>query len=71
MQQEQESTPVTASSTPTVPDLPRLQTSHVRSTKKNTNRKRKVDEESESVSEAETPGPKRVRISFSGQGGSQ
>lgn len=70
MQQEQESTPVTASSTPTVPDLPRLQTSHIaKSNKKNPSRKRKADDESESVSEVETPGPKRVRISFSGQGG--
>ncbi|KAI5846926.1 histone acetyltransferase subunit NuA4-domain-containing protein [Tricharina praecox] len=70
LQQEQESTPVTASSTPTVPDLPRLQTSHIaKSNKKNPSRKRKADDESESVSEVETPGPKRVRISFSGQGG--
>ena len=76
--QQDESAPVTASSTPTVPDLPRLsmQMGGGRgggggSTIKKTvnNRKRKVDDESESVSDVETPGPKRVRISFSGQGG--
>ncbi|KAI5815409.1 histone acetyltransferase subunit NuA4-domain-containing protein [Pyronema omphalodes] len=77
--QSEESAPVTAASTPTVPDLPRLQTQNAASrtaapstNKKNPNRKRKVeDDESASVSEVETPGPKRVRISFSGQNGQQ
>ncbi|KAF8246935.1 NuA4-domain-containing protein [Wilcoxina mikolae CBS 423.85] len=73
--QQDESAPVTASSTPTVPDLPRISTQMTNKSnhnnKKNPNRKRKADDESESVSEVETPGPKRVRISFSGQGGQQ
>ncbi|KAI5798868.1 histone acetyltransferase subunit NuA4-domain-containing protein [Geopyxis carbonaria] len=64
--QQEESTPVTASSTPTVPDLPRINT--VAANKRKSTKRRRVDDESESVSEVETPGPKRVRISFSGQG---
>ncbi|KAA8914663.1 histone acetyltransferase subunit NuA4-domain-containing protein [Sphaerosporella brunnea] len=68
LQQEHESTPVTAASTPTVPDLPRISAAQLQKNKKNPNKKRKADDESESVSDVETPGPKRVRISFSGQG---
>ncbi|PUU82495.1 histone acetyltransferase subunit NuA4-domain-containing protein [Tuber borchii] len=65
LKQQEDNTPVTNSSTPTVAEnAPRIGT-----TVRNKKKRRKGEDESESPSEVETPGPKRVRISFSGQGG--
>ncbi|KAG0127668.1 histone acetyltransferase subunit NuA4-domain-containing protein [Tuber indicum] len=65
LRQQEDATPVTNSSTPTIAEnAPRIGT-----TVRNKKKRRKGDDESESPSEVETPGPKRVRISFSGQGG--
>ncbi|KAL7272081.1 chromatin modification-related protein eaf6 [Rhizina undulata] len=64
LQQQEDATPATSTSTPTIPEnLPRLGAQ----SKNNKKKRRKGEDESESPSEVETPGPKRVRISFSGQ----
>lgn len=64
--QAEDSTPATAASTPTVPDMPRLST-QVSKNKKSGKRRKDNEDESASVSEVDTPGPKRVRISTSVQ----
>lgn len=64
LQQQDDATPATSTSTPTISEnLPRLSTQT-----KNKKKRRRGEDESESPSEVETPGHKRVRISFSGQG---
>ncbi|RPA96147.1 NuA4-domain-containing protein [Choiromyces venosus 120613-1] len=65
LKQQEDATPATNSSTPTVAE----NAPKVGATVRNKKKRRKGDDESESPSEVETPGPKRVRISFSGQGG--